>query len=142
MKKLLSAGVIAMAFAAGFGVRGFVADAPVAHAQGAQRVFELRTYTVPEDKLAPLNARFKNHTMRIFQKHNITNIGYFTPQDAPKSQTTLVYLIAHPSREAAKENWSAFAKDPEWTKVAAESGVGRVMIDSVFMDPTDYSPIK
>ena len=144
MKKLCGGVAIGAAFVLGFLARGVVPMEPVAHAQSA-RVFELRTYTAPEGKLADLNARFRNHTMRIFKKHGIENIAYFTPQDAPLSQNTLVYLIAHPSREAAKQDWAAFQKDPEWQKVANESQVnGKIVakVESLFLDATDYSPLK
>jgi len=144
MKKLYGGAAIGAAFVLGFLARGVVPMEPVAHAQSA-RVFELRTYTAPEGKLADLNARFRNHTMRIFKKHGMENIAYFTPQDAPLSQNTLVYLIAHPSREAAKQDWAAFQKDPEWQKVANESQVnGKIVakVESLFLDATDYSPLK
>jgi len=144
MKKLYGVAVISAAFVLGFLARGVVPGEPVAHAQGG-RVFELRTYTAPDGKLGELNARFRNHTMRIFQKHGMTNVAYFTPQDAPLSQNTLVYLISHASREAAKESWSAFGKDPEWQKVAQESQVNGKIVASVvsqFLVPTDYSPMK
>jgi hypothetical protein len=133
---------LAVAFVAGFMARGGIAPEPVAHAQTVSRVYELRTYTVPEDRLEPLHARFRNHTMRIFQKHGISNVVYFKPQDSEKAKTTLVYLISHPSRQAADQNWAAFRKDPEWQKVAADSGVGAVKVASEFLDPTDYSPMK
>jgi NIPSNAP len=144
MKKLCGGAAIGAAFVLGFLARGVVPTEPVAHAQSA-RVFELRTYTAPEGKLGELNARFRNHTMRIFKKHGMENIAYFTPQDAPLSQNTLVYLIAHPSREAAKQDWAAFQKDPEWQKVANESQVnGKIVakVESLFLDATDYSPLK
>jgi hypothetical protein len=144
MKKLYGGVAIGAAFVLGFLARDVVPMEPVAHAQSA-RVFELRTYTAPEGKLADLNARFRNHTMRIFKKHGMENIAYFTPQDAPLSQNTLVYLIAHPSREAAKQDWAAFQKDPEWQKVANESQVnGKIVakVESLFLDATDYSPLK
>jgi hypothetical protein len=120
-------------------------DAGAVHAQAANRVFEIRTYTAPEGKLEELHARFRNHTLRIFQKHNMTSIAYFRPQDAPLAQNTLIYVLAHPSREAAKKNWADFQADPEWQKVSAESQVnGRIVskVESVFADPADYSPIK
>jgi hypothetical protein len=145
MRKLYGAAVIAAAFMLGFVARGVVPGESVAHAQARGRVFELRTYTAPDGKLQDLHARFRNHTMRIFKKHGIENVAYFAPQDAPLAQNTLVYLIAHPSREAAKENWAAFAKDPEWQKVANESQVnGKIVakVESVFLDATDYSPLK
>ena len=140
--RIALATLLAVTFGAGFLARGVLPGEPVAHAQTGARVFELRTYVVPEDKLGALNTRFRDHTMRLFEKHGIKNIAYFTPQDAPKSQNTLIYVIAHPSREAAKTNWAAFAADPEWQKAAAASGVPRPAIESVFMAATDYSPLK
>jgi NIPSNAP len=119
---------------------------PASHLSAqAPRVFELRTYTAPEGKLSDLHARFRNHTLRIFQKHGMTNVAYFSPQDAPLSQNTLVYLLAYPSREAAKQSWDAFRNDPEWKKVAAETqanGPIVAKVESVFLDATDYSPMK
>jgi hypothetical protein len=144
MKKLTSVAALGAAFVLGFMVRGTVPGELVAQAQGA-RVFELRTYTAPDGKLADLHARFRNHTMRIFKKHGMENIAYFKPEDVPLSQNTLIYLIAHKSREAAKESWAAFQKDPEWQKVANESQVnGKIVakVESVFLDATDYSPLK
>jgi hypothetical protein len=121
-------------------------DAPATlEAQAKNRVFEMRTYTAPDGKLADLHKRFRDHTRRIFEKHGITNIAYFSPQDAPLSQNTLVYLLAYPSREAAKQSWDAFRNDPEWKKVSSESQVNGPIVakvESVFLDPTDYSAIK
>src|SRR5262245_44260826 len=85
------------------------------------RVFEIRTYTAAEGKLDALDARFRDHTLALFKKHDMTSIGYFKPQDAPLKQNTLIYILAHPSREAAAKNWQAFHDDPEWQKVKAAS---------------------
>ena len=142
MKRLGWAALLTGVFAAGFIARGVLPGVDVAHAQGAAKVYELRTYVVPEDKLEPLNARFRNHTMRIFQRHGISNVAYFTPTDPAKAKNTLVYLSAHPSREAADKNWAAFRADAEWVKVAAESGVPRPTITSEFLTANDYSPMK
>ena len=127
---------------------GFMAGAlftsSVSAAQ-APRVFELRTYTAPEGKLGELHTRFRDHTLRIFERHGMTNVVYLKPLDTPLADNTLVYLLAHPSREAAKSNWAAFAADPEWKKVASESQVnGRIVseVKSVFFEPADYSPMK
>ena len=131
--------------AAGFGLGSLSPLSPAVQAQATGRVFELRTYTAPDGKLGALHARFRDHTMQIFQKHGMTSIGYWTPQDAPLSQNTLVYIISHASREAAKQNWAEFRADPEWQKVAAESQVdGPIVakVESVFMDATSYSPMK
>ena len=109
------------------------------------RVFEIRTYTANEGKLAALQARFRDHTTAIFEKHGMQNIGYWIPADAPASQNTLIYILAFPDREAAKKSWAEFMADPEWKKVQQESEVdGKLVskIDSVFMDPADFSPIR
>ena len=135
----------AVMFAAGFGVRGFVGS-EVAHAQTATRVFELRTYTAGPGKLAALHSRFRDHTLRLFEKHGMQNIGYWVPADPPNSENTLTYIIAHKDREAAKASWAAFGADPEWQKVRKESMADGVSlttkVESVFLNPTDYSPMK
>jgi hypothetical protein len=130
--------------ATGFALGSWNATA-VANAQNANRVYELRTYTAPEGKLPDLQARFRNHTMRIFERHGMKNVGYWVPQDAPAKDNTLIYIISHESREAAKKSWAAFAQDPEWQKVNKESNAnGKILagVVSVYMDPTDYSPMK
>ena len=109
------------------------------------RVFELRTYTASEGKLTALQARFRDHTIAIFKKHAMQNIGYWVPADAPTSQNTLIYILAFPDREAAKKSWAEFMADPEWKKVQQESEMnGKLVdkIDSVFMEPTDFSPLR
>jgi predicted GIY-YIG superfamily endonuclease len=110
--------------------------------QTKNRVFELRTYTTNEGKLADLQKRFREHTVDIFNRHGMTSIAYYTPQDKPN---TLIYILAFPSKEAATKSWADFRNDPEWKKVSAESELnGKIVthVDSVFMDPTDYSPMK
>lgn len=123
-----------------------VMDAGTAQAQSANRVFEMRTYTAAPGKFEALKTRFRDHTLRIFQKHGMTNVGYWIPQDAPASENTLVYILAYPSREAAKQSWSAFRADPEWQKVVAESQKDGALLakppESVFLDAADFSPIK
>jgi len=136
---------MALIFAAGVVAGSLLQPAGLLRAQGGNRVFEIRTYTAPEGKLPNLQARFRDHTRRIFDKHGMTSIGYWVPQDAPDSQNTLIYILAHPSRDAAKKAWADFQADPEWQKVSAESQKdGRIVtkVVSVFMDPTDYSAIK
>jgi NIPSNAP protein len=137
---------------------GRVSSAPVA-AQAAGHVYELRTYTAVEGKLPNVVARFRDHTRQIFDKHNMKSIGYWTPLEAPTAptapaasacpsplpDTTLIYILEHPSREEARKNWAAFSADPEWQKAKAESeAAGKIVAkaESVFLNPTDFSPIK
>ena len=132
-------------FACGFCLGSVVHPWSAVHAQPNTRVFEIRTYTAAEGKLDALHARFRDHTLALFAKHDMTSVGYFKPQDAPLKENTLIYILAHPSREAAAKNWQAFHDDPEWQQVKAASeaqGPLTTKIESVFADPTDYSPMK
>jgi hypothetical protein len=115
------------------------------HAEATPRVFEIRTYTAADGKLDALNARFREHTTALFERHGMTSVGYFLPEDAPLKGKTLIYVLAHPSREAATKNWQAFHDDPEWQQVKAASEAGGPLttkMESVFASPTDYSPMK
>jgi len=105
----------------------------------------MRTYTAAEGKLDAVNARFRDHTRRIFERHNMKSVGYWTPLEGPTAGTTLIYILEHPSREEARKNWAEFSADPEWQKVKAESEKdGRIVAkaESLFLTPTDYSAIK
>ncbi len=106
-------------------------------------VYELRVYHASEGKLDDLLKRFREHTTRIFEKHGMKNIAYWTPLDDPLKGKTLIYILAHPSREAAVSNWKAFSDDPEWQNVRDASEVnGKLVekVDSTFMTLTDFSP--
>jgi len=108
------------------------------------RVFELRIYTANEGRTEAMHKRFRDHTCALFQKHGMELIGFWVPQD-PKDKNKLYYILAYPSREAAKESWKAFSADPEWQRVYKEShkdGVIVGKVESVFMESTDYGPLK
>jgi ureidoglycolate hydrolase len=132
-------------FAVGVMSGNFIQLNGVAEAQSSDRAFELRTYTTHPGRLDALHARFADHTIPLFERHGMTNIGYFVPQDAPLAENTLVYVLAHDSREAAKASWAAFVADPDWQKVyEASRSDGPIVnkLESVFMDATDYSMMK
>jgi hypothetical protein len=108
------------------------------------RVYELRTYTCYEGKLDALKARFRDHTIEIFKRHGMESVGYWVPQDE-RSKTTLIYILVHPSREAADKHWAEFNSDPEWQKVRADSEAnGKIVqkVDRVFMTPADFSALQ
>jgi NIPSNAP len=113
---------------------------------GDSRCFELRTYHAVPGKLEALNARFRDHTCALFQKHGMEIVGFWMPTDTESgAQNKLVYMLAHKSREAAKQSWKDFQADPEWIKVRTESEVNGKLtekIESVFLSATDYSPLK
>jgi hypothetical protein len=139
MKKYLIGLIAGLLLGGGF---HFIHDAQAAT---AGRVFEIRTYTAQPGKLEALHARFRDHTMKFFEKHGMTSIAYWTPEDAPLSDNTLIYVISHQSREVAKQNWDAFRNDAELRKVfAASEEQGKLVakVEAIYMDATDYSPLK
>ncbi len=125
-------------------VTGQWLDGGSVEAQG-QKVFELRTYTAPEGRLDDLLARFRNDTLRIFEKHGMENVGYWVPADAPGSSNTLIYVLAHDSRDAAAKSWAAFREDPEWRAVTERTQANGPIVSqvqSVFLEAADFSPLK
>lgn len=121
-------------------VRAAKSDAP--------RAFELRIYKTPPGRLEALNARFRDHTMKLFSRHGMAHFGYWTPMDKKDgAEDTLIYILAHQSREAAAESFKAFREDPEWiaARKASEEKAGGSLttkVESIFMVPTDYSPTR
>ena len=115
-----------------------------------ERVFELRTYSTTPGNLTGLHARFRNHTLALFQKHGMTNLFYWQlTADQPAADSTLLYLLAHNSADAAKASFAAFRADPDWiaAKTASEEKGGGSLtipegIKSVFLKATDYSPTR
>lgn len=124
---------------------------PLAKAENVgDRVFELRTYTTEPGRLDALNARFRDHTVKLFAKHGMVNVGYWTPMNGQKGAgDTLIYILAHKSTDAAKASFDSFRQDPDWTaarKASEEKAGGSLTVKdgvkSVFMKPTDYSAVK
>jgi len=109
-------------------------------------IYELRTYTTNEWKLDNLLARFRDHTVKIFERHHMKSVGYWLPTEGDKAGTTLIYILEHPNRDEARKNWAEFNADPEWQKVRADSELnGKILAkspESVFMNATDFSAIK
>lgn len=112
------------------------------------RLFELRTYTTREDRLKNLNARFQNHTVGLFKKHGLSQLGYWTPTDEDKGRDTqLIYLLAHKNKAARDEGFAAFGKDPAWKAARAASVAdGPILVKkgvkAQFLKPTEYSPTR
>ena len=133
-----------LSFAAGSLLTGELTRAQNVRAAG-DRVFELRVYHTLPGRLPALQANFRDHNISFLKKHGITNIGYWIPQDSPASGNTLIFLLAHDSRESATAHWKEFLADPEWQKFAKASVAdGEILekIESTYMTPTDYSDLK
>ncbi len=112
-------------------------------AEEKNRVFEIRTYYANEGKLDALLTRFREHTVALFEKHGMTNIGYWVPTD--NKENKLVYILAFPSREARSKAFKAFSADPAWQKAfKASTKDGRLVkkIVNEFLTGTDFSIIK
>lgn len=138
MKTTLLAGAgLAVAFAAGW------AAAP--EAGRVDRFFEIRTYTTHPGKLAGLHKRFRDHTNRLFIKHGMQLVGYWTPAEGPGAENTLVYLLAYENKETREAAWKGFLNDPVWKKAFKDSRAdGPIVkkVEKMFLLPTDYSPIR
>lgn len=139
MRTKLTAGLIAAAFGVGF-LAG--REAPVG-AQGQERLLEIRTYVTPDRTgLDNLVTRMKDEA-KIFDRLGMKSVLYSVAAEAPASENTFIYILAHESREKAKENWSRFGADPEWKELRSKTApTGQLKIESVFVDPTDFSPLK
>ncbi|MGA7753205.1 MAG: NIPSNAP family protein [Candidatus Sulfotelmatobacter sp.] len=106
-------------------------------------VYELRVYHAAAGKLGDLLARFRDHTLKIFDRHGMKSVAYWIPLDEPEKGNTLVYILQHPSREVAAANWKSFQDDPEWKSVrdkSEENGKLVEKVDSTFLALTDFSP--
>jgi NIPSNAP len=105
-------------------------------------VYELRVYHANPGKLDDLLKRFREHTTKLFERHGLKNVAYWVPVDEPAKSSTLIYILEHPSREAAAANWKAFGDDPEWKSVrdkSEENGKLVDHVDSTYMALTDFS---
>lgn len=127
---------------------GWVIKPLQAEPEKPAHVYELRTYTTEEGRLPALHARFRDHTVKLFEKHGMKNVIYLTPIDGDGKPVgnKLVYLLAHKSQAAAKASFDSFRQDPDW-KAAREASEkdGKILSvapESQFFVPTDYSPMK
>jgi hypothetical protein len=109
------------------------------------RFFELRIYHTAPGKMEALQARFRDHTNKLFEKHGMTIIGFWTPAKADEADKRLIYILAYPSQEARAKSWKAFRADPDWVaaRTASEKD-GKLVerVEEIYLNPTDFSPIK
>jgi hypothetical protein len=139
LRKCISGGtLVAIVFGLGF-LAGRVAEV---NAQ-SNRVFELRIATLEnKEKLNVLMNRFRGGEVKIWDRLGMKSVGYWVPIDAPKSETTLIYILAHQSKQAADASWTKFRDDPEWVAFPKTPDLGKVTVDRTFMAPVDFSPMK
>jgi len=110
----------------------------------ANRVFELRVYHSVPGKLPALESRFRETASKLLAKHDLKAVGYWVPDDAPAADNTFIYLLVHPSRQEAKEHWDAMRADPLFQEMAKSEQTEKLVekVESTYMHPTDFSPMK
>jgi hypothetical protein len=131
----------ALVFSAG----ALVGQRAALRAQAPNHLYEIRTYTAAEGKLPALLKRFKDYELPLFEKHGMHAVLYSVAAEAPRSQNTFVYILQHESRESARLGWAGFVLEPSFKTAQQESDAGGkavVHVDSIFVDPTDFSPLK
>jgi len=109
------------------------------------KIYELRVYHVLPGRMDAMNARFRDHTCKLFEKHGMKLVGFWQPTDPKEKDKKLIYVIAHASKDAADKSWAAFRADPDWIKARdASEKDGKIVekVDFTYMNPTDYSLLK
>jgi hypothetical protein len=133
LKRWNVAAVALVSFAAGSLIAARLAHISQVTANSS-RVFELRVYHVLPGQMPALESRFRDTTSKLMAKHNLEVVGDYT----------FVDILAHPSRDEAKKNWDALMADPEFQEVMKSEQANKLVekIDSTYMRPTDFSPLK
>jgi hypothetical protein len=143
LKGWTACGIALLSFAAGSLITARLVHLDQVRAD-SNRVFELRVYHVVPGKVPALQARFRDTVTKLFAQHDMKAVGYWVPEDAPASDNTFIYVLAHPSRDEAKKHWSAFQADPGFKEMMKSEQTDKLVekVDSTYMDPTDFSPAK
>jgi len=138
-------GIAALAFAAGSLFTARLSRTDKVRAD-SNRVFELRIYHTVPGKTKDLQSEFRDKVTKLFAKHGLSPVGFWAPTDAPASDNTFVYILAHPSRDEAKKHWAAFQADPDFQAMIKSQQTPEAKIvekvDSTYMEPLDFSPLK
>ena len=110
----------------------------------SDRVFELRVYHAVPDKVPALESQFRDTWSKLLAKHDLNVVGYWVPEGVPAGDNTFVYLVAHANREEAKKNWDAMRADPDVQEMFKAEQANKLVekIDSTYMRPADFSPMK
>jgi len=110
-----------------------------------ERLFEMRTYYAAPGKMKALHKRFNDHTCKLFKKHGMTLVGFWSPTDEKDSEKRMIYILAHKDKAAADASWKGFREDKDWiTARDASEKDGKLVakIDVIWMKGTEYSPLK
>lgn len=141
VRKLVFAAPLALTLGLTAPAHAAPAKTPTALSYKGNAVYELRIYDAMPGKFDALNARFRDHTLKLFAKHGMTSVAYWSEEGSANGR--LVYVLAYPSREAREASWTAFRADPEWQAAQGASEANGKLVEKVtssFMKMTDYSP--
>jgi len=136
-------GIALVSFAAGSLITARLAHVNQVRAD-SNRVFELRVYHAVPGRVPALESRFRDTASKLLTKHDLKAVGYWVPEDASAFDNTFIYILAHPSREEAKKNWDAMHADPGFQEMVKSEQTDKLVerVDSTYMHPTDFSPMK
>jgi hypothetical protein len=136
-------GIALVSFAAGSLITARLAHVNQVRAD-SNRVFELRVYHAVPGRVPALESRFRDTASKLLTKHDLKAVGYWVPEDASAFDNTFIYIVAHPSREEAKKNWDAMHADPGFQEMVKSEQTDKLVerVDSTYMHPTDFSPMK
>ena len=143
LNRYSACGITVLAFAAGALLTARIERTEQVRAD-SNRVFELRVYHTVPGKVPALQGRFRENVTKMFAKHDLKPVGFWVPEDAPASDNTFVYILAHPSRDEAKKHWAAMQADPDFKEMMKAEQADKLVekVDSTYMDPADFSPMK
>jgi hypothetical protein len=144
LNRFSACGIAVLAFAAGSLFTARMSRMQQVRAD-SNRSFELRVYHTVPGKVPALQSEFRDKVTKLFAKYDLKPVGFWVPEDAPASDNTFVYILAHPNREEAKKHWAAFQADPEFKEmIKGQQGDAKLVekVDSTYMNPTDFSPMK
>src|SRR5262249_50212978 len=145
MKRVILLGLVVAMLVTGSMAAADRADSDKEKKKMEDRVFELRIYHAAPGKMKALHARFRDHTNKLFEKHGMTMIAFWSPTDEKEAEKKLYYILAYPSKADGEKSWQAFLDDPAWKKARDESEKDGKLVDkieSTWLNPTDYSPLK
>jgi hypothetical protein len=111
---------------------------------GIPMLYELRFYDCLPGRLPDLVKRFETVTMKIWERHGIRQVGFWTTVIGGSNQA-LTYMIAWESLADREKKWAAFQADPEWQKKRAESEANGPIVANIrneILTPTAFSAVK
>lgn len=107
-------------------------------------IYEMRTYHVNSGKMDALLSRFREHSCTLLEKHGIKLIGFWTNSMGGRSDQ-MIWMIAYKNYAHREQAWNAFASDPEWKSVKADSERKGLLVSfftNQILQPTDFSPLQ